>query len=198
MTLDARTHDAYARHARAYVDDWLSQPRAVDLEAAVRRHFARGASTIDVGCGGGRDVDWLNRNGYPCIGVDASEALLAEARARFPSWRFERGELPALDGIGDASFEQVVCETVVMHLPRDAAEASIRKLVRIARPGGTIYCSWRVEPVDRRDTRGRLYTALDTPFVVDALGDVEVLETRQVTSASSGRPIAIVVARKVR
>ena len=37
---------------------------------------------VDIGCGSGREVAWLNASGFPAAGFDASEGLLAEARAR--------------------------------------------------------------------------------------------------------------------
>ncbi len=101
---DAQTLAAYAAHAASYVEDWLSQPPPVDLQDTVRQWFRSGAdggTTADVGCGGGRDVDWLDRHGYPCLGYDASDALLAEARRRFPACTFVRAELPSLDPIAD-------------------------------------------------------------------------------------------------
>ena len=134
MIPDRETLAAYDAFAADYADGWLGQAPPTDLQDAVRTHFRSGAEggfTADIGCGSGRDVDWLNRHGYPCVGFDASDALLAGAQARFPDWRFERTSLPRLDEISPRTFDNVVCETVLMHLPRDAIGPAIDHLRRI-------------------------------------------------------------------
>lgn len=201
MTYDADTLEAYARHARVYADDWLSQPPPTDLQATVARWFRTGADggvTGDIGCGSGRDVDWLERHGYPTIGFDASDALLAEARSRFPDLRFDHAALPALDAIASRTFDNVLCETVLMHLPHDAIPASVSALRRVLRPRGTLYVSWRVSAEDHRDERGRLYTAFDASLVIDRLDGMDIVHSLEATSASSGKRIHAVVARDLR
>lgn len=201
MAYDASTFAAYAAHAPAYADDWLSQPPPTDLQATIERWFLKGADggiTADIGCGSGREVDWLERHGYPAIGFDGSDALLAEARTRFPDLRFEHAELPELDLIASRTFDNVLCETVLMHLPRDAIAASVKSLRRILRPRGTLYVSWRVSEVDHRDERGRLYSAFDASLVLDALDGMDIVHSVEATSASSGKRIHAVVARDLR
>jgi len=105
--------------------------------------------------------------------------------------------LPELVGIGDDTFDNVLCETVVMHLARDQIAASVRRLVAILKPRGILYVSWRVtEKSDQRDAHGRLYTAFDADLVRDALGGARLLLDEAVVSASSGKRIHRIVARK--
>jgi len=200
MTVDVETLAAYDAFAADYAEDWLAQPPPTDLQDAVRAHFRCGADggfAADIGCGSGRDVDWLNRHGYPCVGFDASDALLAEAQARYPDWRFERTctSLPDLHEISPRTFDSVVCETVLMHLPREAIAPAIDHLRRILVADGTLYLSWRVGDVDRRDERGRLYTAFDATLVLDALDGMTILHSAEATSTPSGHRIHAVVAR---
>src|SRR6516165_6735430 len=115
--MDPATLDAYARRAAAFAADWEeAQPAPLDLHNVVRRYFRHGGATVDVGCGSGRDAAWLVANGYPTLGVDASNALLAEARRRHPEVRFEHGALPKLAGLDAGAWVNVLCETVIMHL----------------------------------------------------------------------------------
>ena len=198
MTSDAGTLAAYAAHAAAYADDWLAQPPPTDLQDAVTRHFrsgAQGGVTGDIGSGSGRDVDWLNRHGYPCVGFDASDALRAEAQRRFPDWRFERSELPELAEISPRTFDNVLCETVLMHLPRAAIVPAVHALRRILVADGTLYLSWRVTDADRRDERGRLYSGFDASLILDALDGMTILHSAEASSASSGKRIHAIVAR---
>jgi SAM-dependent methyltransferase len=116
--LDRPTLAAYDKDAAAFATDWHEQPASTDLHEIVKRHFIAGASTADIGCGSGREVAWLNANGYPAKGFDASQGLLAEARARYPQFDFAYAELPDLSGIAADTYDNVLCETVIMHLER--------------------------------------------------------------------------------
>jgi 2-polyprenyl-3-methyl-5-hydroxy-6-metoxy-1,4-benzoquinol methylase len=83
-------------------------------------------------------VAWLAANGFQVVGYEPSQALLDEARARYPGLTFDRAALPELVGIADGAFDNVLCETVVMHLVRDQIAASVRRLIAILRPRGII------------------------------------------------------------
>ena len=84
-----------------------------------------------------------------------------------------------------------------MHLARDQIAASVRRLVAILKPRGILYVSWRVtEKSDQRGGHGRLYTAFDADLVRDALGGARLLLDEALVSASSGKRIHRIVARK--
>ena len=195
-TADKATIAAYDADAAGFAEDWETQPAASDLHDAVRRFFRPG-STADIGCGSGRDTAWLAGQGFSATGFDASEGLLGEARRRHPGIRFVQTRLPDLNGIDDGSFTNVLCETVIMHLPPDAITAAVAKLIAILVPGGTLYLSWRVtEHEDRRDQHGRLYAAFDPDLVLKGLTGTELLLDEQRDSASSGKMVRRIVVRK--
>jgi len=197
MSGDPATLSVYDKGAASYADDWHSQPPPTDLHDAVGRYFRNGGATADIGCGSGRDVAWLNANGFPCIGYDASEGLLAEARRRYPAFKFVASPLPGLPGVADASFDNVLCETVIMHLPHDAILPSVKRLLAILKSGGNLYLTWRVTAdADFRDGKGRLYAAFDADGVRATLAGADILLDEEVASASSGKTIHRIVARK--
>jgi len=194
--MDAKTISAYDREAVAFAKDWHEQPAPADLQTMVRHFFSPGP-TADIGCGSGRDTAWLTANGFPAIGYDPSHGLLAEARRRYPGVHFSEGALPELEGVMDNRFANVLCETVIMHLAPDVIVPSVRKLMAILEPNGTLYLSWRVtEGSDRRDDRGRLYAAFDSSLVVQALSTANILLDEELASASSGKTVHRIVARK--
>ncbi len=94
--MDRLTLAAYDSDAAAFAKDWHEQPAPVDLHDIVKRFFISGGTTADIGCGSGREVAWLNVHGFPAAGYDASDGLLAEARARYPDLDFMHAELPEL------------------------------------------------------------------------------------------------------
>jgi SAM-dependent methyltransferase len=194
--MDQPTLAAYQAAAQAFAQDWHDQPPPADLHALVRRFFRPGR-TADIGCGSGRELAWLAANGYAAVGYDASDALLAEARRRYPQLQFETATLPELAGIADGTFDNVLCETVIMHLPRERIASAVGRLLAILRPGGLLYLSWRVTSgADQRDPHGRLYTAFDSALVREGLAGAELLMDEEVISVSSSKAIHRMVAQK--
>ncbi len=199
--MDSETLAAYDKDAAAFAMDWHDQPAPVDLQDIVTRFFVgrgkNGGKTADIGCGSGREVAWLNANGFPAEGFDASEGLLSEARSRYPQLTFARAELPDLQGLAASTYDNVLCETVIMHLDRVLIAPSVRRMLDIVKPGGILYLSWRVtEGADLRDAHGRLYAAFDASLVRAELSAAKLLLDEEVISASSGKTIHRLVAHK--
>ena len=193
--MDPQTLAAYDHDAAAFAKDWLGQPSPVDLQGIVERFFVRGGNSADIGCGCGREVAWLNANGFSAAGFDASEGLLTEARQRYPGLKFAHAELPDLKGIG--TYDNVLCETVIMHLERAQIAAAVRRLLGIVKPSGILYLSWRItDNSDLRDSQGRLYAAFDAALVLAELKTTTLLLDEEVVSASSGKKIHRLVAKK--
>ena len=195
--MDQQTLAAYDRDAAAFAKDWHEQPAPSDLHDIVKSFFIAGGVTADIGCGSGREVAWLNVNGYPARGFDASDGLLAEARTRYPKFEFAHAELPALGGIASEAFDNVLCETVIMHLDRVLVPPAVRRMLEILKPGGVFYLSWRVtEGEDQRDKHERLYAAFEPSLVRAELTAATTLLNEERVSASSGKKIARIVVRK--
>lgn len=195
--MDRTTIGAYDAGAAGFAKDWHEQPAPVDLHALIRRYFRPGL-TADVGCGSGREVAFLAANGFDAVGYDASDALLEQARLRYPRLKFATAALPELAGAPAAAFDNVLCETVIMHLRRPQILDAVRRLLAILKPGGILYLSWRVTAVaDRRDPQGRLYAAFESALVNEAIdGAATLLLDDEPVSASSGKTIHRIVARK--
>lgn len=197
--VDRKTIGAYDAGAAGFARDWHEQPAPTDLHAIVSRYFRPGR-TADIGCGSGREVAWLAANGYDAVGYDASDALLEQARLRYPRLSFQVAVLPTLAGVPHSAFDNVLCETVIMHLRRPQMLGAVRRLLAILKPGGTLYLSWRVtEGADQRDAHGRLYSAFQSALIREALdGYAETLLDDEGVSASSGKKIHRIVARRPR
>jgi SAM-dependent methyltransferase len=106
-----------------------------------------GARVLDVGCGAGEDVRAMGRLVGPrgrAVGVDASAALLVQARARVTPGDgpvgYVRADAAALP-FPAASFDGARVERTLQHVAEPAAV--ITELVRVVRPGGRVLA---VEP----------------------------------------------------
>jgi SAM-dependent methyltransferase len=117
---------------------------------------------------------------------------------RYPRLAFATAVLPELDGLPVESFDNVLCETVIMHLRRPQILDAVRRLLAILKTNGILYLSWRVtDGADRRDPQGRLYSAFESALIREAIdGRAEALLDDEVLSASSGKKIHRIVARK--
>lgn len=143
--------------------------------------------TADIGCGSGRDLNWLSSHGYPSTGYDPSPAMIAEARAAYTTSDVRESSLPDLLGIPDGSYWNVLCSATIMHVPREDLITAILNLARILKPGGRLILTYRRSRVDgERESDGRLYT--DIPpgkmaLLLESAGFGNVLRLTQPDSA---------------
>jgi hypothetical protein len=61
------------------------------------------------------------------------------ARRLHPDIQLHPATLPELSGMAEENFTNVFCETVIMHLPREAIATSVVRLMAILKPEGTLY-----------------------------------------------------------
>jgi SAM-dependent methyltransferase len=104
--------------------------------------------TVDVGCGEGRLTRELSQRGYDVVGVDASTALVDEARSVDPSGRYEVASIDALP-FADGNVELAVCVNVLPHV-HDLQAAAV-ELARVLAPGGTFLIG-TIHPVAQAGT----------------------------------------------
>lgn len=131
-----------------YLDQFARDPGIVAVKQRARDLLALrpGDVVLDVGCGTGGEVASyagpVGRTGL-AVGVDLSEAMLAEAARRRPGEATARMALAHSHRLpfGDASFTAVHSERLLIHDPCPAV--SISELARVAAPGA---CVVVVEP----------------------------------------------------
>jgi SAM-dependent methyltransferase len=114
--------------------------RRVLREAGLRR----GMRVADLGCGVGMVTALLAELVGPeghVVGIDASGAQLAQARARVKGVggksRFVEASA-AGTGLPPESFDLVYCRFLLIHLPKP--ERALREMRRLLRPGGILVC----------------------------------------------------------
>lgn len=110
--------------------EWLRPGDGAIIRELVERSGLRlGASVLDVGCGAGESLAWLERHGFSGVGVDRDERVLAVAASRVASALFhaDGARLP----FSDACFDGVLSEcSLSLMADRRAALVEWRRVLR--------------------------------------------------------------------
>lgn len=131
-----------ARVAREYDAALAGTPLLeVDLRFA-ERHFPTPGRLIDLGCGTGRLLVHFARRGFPCLGVDLSDAMLDVVREKAVRESLAvdllKANLVELEEVPDAAFDYAACLFSTLGMIRGAANrrAFLAHVRRILKPGG--------------------------------------------------------------
>ena len=123
---------------------------AIDIylfDQLLRGRITPGMRIVDAGCGSGRNVVYLLREGYEVFGVDSDPRALESLRRlaavlapALPAANFRVEAVEAMsfpDGFAGA----VIC-SAVLHFARDDAhfDAMLRGTWRVLQPGGLLFC----------------------------------------------------------
>jgi tellurite methyltransferase len=123
---------------------------AIDIylfDQILRRRIAPGDRIVDAGCGMGRNLVYLLREGYEVHGADADPDAIAEVRALAarlaPSLPPENFRVEPLEALSfPERWASVVISSAVLHFARDDAqfEAMLAGSWRVLAPGGMFFC----------------------------------------------------------
>jgi SAM-dependent methyltransferase len=186
------------------------------FDQLLKGHITPGMRILDAGCGSGRNIVYLLREGYDVCGADSSpqsvEIVRSLARQFAPAlpasnFRVEPVERMSFD---DACADVVISNTV-LHLAADDAqfESMLLGSWRVLKPGG-LFFSRLASTIGMESqmvhVRGRLYKSPDGAerYMVDApmLGSLaerlrgELVETLKTTVVQDQRSMTTWVLRK--
>ena len=176
----------FARHA------------VLDAPMLARVRAARPARALDIGCGEGRFCRMMAAEDIVTTGLDPTDRLLAEARARHPEGHYVRGRAEALP-FPDAGFDLVVSYLSLIDI--DDPDRAVAEMVRVLRPGGRLLvanlsgvASAGVAPGLAETADGRSGWLIDRYFEARA----DWVEWRDVRIRNWHRPLAAYMAAFLR
>jgi SAM-dependent methyltransferase len=117
------------------------------FDQILRGTIAPDMRVLDAGCGYGRNLVYLLREGCEVFALDANAEGVAHVRAlarelapQLPLENFRVGAIEAMD-FPDAFADVVICSSV-LHFARDEQHflAMVSELWRVLRPGGLLFC----------------------------------------------------------
>jgi SAM-dependent methyltransferase len=154
------------------------------FDQLLRGRITEAMRVLDAGCGTGRNLVLMMREGFDVQGVDESEAAIREVRRlagriapRFDATRFRVESVEAMS-LGDASVD-VVISSAVLHFARDEAHwlAMVREMWRVLAPGGLLFArlGMTLGQPELRPLGGRRYALpdgsarylVDPPYLTD-------------------------------
>lgn len=131
-----------AGYAGTYDDVYAEKDyaRECDLLERLFREYAEGPvkSVLDLGCGTGSHAFVLAQRGYEVVGVDRSEEMLTQARAKGDTVEFVHADIATAD-LG-RTFDAVVILFAVLgyQTEDDALARTLRTAATHLRPGGVL------------------------------------------------------------
>lgn len=137
------------------------------LLQTLKKHLSPGATVLELGIGGGRDLEILSES-YRATGSDISEAFLQRFRQIHPNADLLR--LDAANPQTDRCFDAIYSNKVLHHLPRSALPDSLRRQSNLLNAGGILFHTfWR----GRQDAE-----FMDLHFVRYQIGDLRQIARR--------------------
>jgi SAM-dependent methyltransferase len=120
--------DWYDEYARGAASGWAERVRGCTLELLGTGE----GRLLDLGCGGGGNVAFLEELGWTVTGVDVSADQLRVARERVDAElvQADAADLP----FADAAFDAVAA--LMIHTDLDDHPAAVAEAARVLRPGG--------------------------------------------------------------
>ena len=109
-----------------------------DLPDLLRKHV-QGTRAIDFGCGAGRSTRFLGQLGFEVVGLDVSEAMLAEARARDPGGDYRLISGQSFGDLEPGEYDLALSAFPFDNIPTDETKVAVlESLKRLLRPTGRI------------------------------------------------------------
>ena len=168
------------------------------FDQLLKGRISPGMRILDAGCGSGRNLVYLLREGYEVYAADADaqavDSVRSLARMLAPALPASNFRVEAVEQMSfDDAFADVVVSNTVLHFARDDAhfESMLQGSWRVLKPGGLFFCrlgsSIGMESQVER-IQGRRYRSPDGSerYLVDeALLGLDVRTVRRRT----GRPV---------
>ena len=135
----AQVAAAYNRWSKTYDTD---PNRTRELAATVLRQLnleLSGRDVIEIGCGTGRNTEWLAERAGSVVAIDFSEGMLrqAKARVRSPHVRFVQHDIRAGWPQATATADLVIAMLVLEHI--EQVQPIFAEAARVLREGGELF-----------------------------------------------------------
>lgn len=178
-----KTIDYYNKHA----EEFTASTFEVDMESLYQPFLAElpgGTRILDVGCGSGRDTLAFKNKGYYVDAIDYSEELVKKA-TRLTGIPVKLESFYEIDA--DEAYDGIWACASLLHCERSRLKEVIGKLLRVLKPNGVLYMSFKYGNNDR-EKEGRQFTNLNEAQAEILLGQLENVQQIQQWITVDKRP----------
>jgi SAM-dependent methyltransferase len=151
--------DFYQENSRFYFSRTVAVDPAPFLSPFVR-HLKAGATVLDIGCGSGRDLLWLNERGFRPTGLERSPGL-AELAGRHSGCNVIAGDFESFDFSSLAVDAVMACGSLV-HVPHERLTALVKRILAALKGTGIVYISLKQGQGRKSDKFGRVFYLWET------------------------------------
>ncbi len=159
--MDSSTLDYYSANANDVAQRYEAAQSSLGERFATA--FAPGGRVLDIGCGSGRDLAELGRQGFQPFGLDGTPEFVQLAQEFHPELkgRVIQGLLPDFPVPFGGAFDGVLCCAVLMHIDSTELFNAALSIKRCLKVNGRLLISVPSQRSDtgggERDANGRLF-----------------------------------------
>jgi len=132
-----KTHEVYSKYAKEYAESTFPNLLQYQLTQFIS-YLPKDAKVLDVGCGSGKDVDYLTEEGFDVLGIDYSLEMIEEAKKLVPKGKFKVIDMMELE-FEDESFDGIWSCASLLHIPKEFAHGVLTKFHDILKSEGTMF-----------------------------------------------------------
>ena len=138
------TYDTVAKeYAEEFSTEHEKKPRDREILNRFAEEIGNTQPVWDFGCGPGQTTKYLSDLGVQIFGLDLSEGMLTQARARYPDIHFQKGDMLNLEFEND-SIAAVVSFYSIVHFTQKQVHAAFSEVFRVLRPGGLFLFTYHI------------------------------------------------------
>jgi len=165
---DERVRSTYAAVAEVYAEALTDELDHLPFERWLLERVAAEAvgPVVEAGCGPGHVTAYLAAHGADARGLDLTAEMVEEARRRFPTGRYDVGDLRRLMRPESAAgWGAVLAWYSLIHLADSELPSALEALVRPLAPGGLLVVATQAGDAVRRVTEWHGVEGLALDFV---------------------------------
>ncbi len=136
-----KTMRAYDEIAEKYCEKTMKEGKRNFQKMMLDRtldHLHPKSRIIDLGCGDGRDTEYMRKKNFDVVGIDFSQGMISLARKKYPRCAFLDQDIR--DTVfPDDMFHGAWANASLINLPKSELSHAEKEIYRIVEPGG-LFC----------------------------------------------------------
>jgi len=159
------TINYYKKNAKYLVKRYESA-NVNKIQQLLLKVFPKNSHLLEIGCGSGRDANFMIENNYKITAIDASKEMILEAKKIHPLLKNSLHVVTIPDELkfNNNSFDGVYSIATLMHLEKKDIKKTIEKIYSILKDKGVFLFSVSIQRDDiddnYKDSKGRHFTTI--------------------------------------